>query len=261
MIAVPAALELVVSDLKLSAALVPWDTEIFGFPVAQIRELEITNQLSAVKEYQKFQEWLDINRVQVASCRLPHNRLRESMFLEIQGFRFVEMVLHPQIEGIQYLNIPKDSLMITPVLESDLPVVQDIAERAFGYERYHVDPRLDPDLGNKRYGRWVKNSLHHPSQRLLKIMEGPHIVALFIVESKDDQSAYWHLTAISPQWQGQGYGQRVWYAMLRHHQESGQDAVMTTISARNISVLNLYAKLNFRFLSPDMTFHWVRSEK
>lgn len=147
------------------------------------------------------------------------------------------------------------------MLEVDLPIVQDIAERAFGHERYHIDPRLDPNLGNRRYGYWVKNSLDHPNQRLLKIMEDQHIVALFIVESREDQSVYWHLTAISPQWQGQGYGQRVWYAMLRYHQERGQDTVMTTISARNVSVLNLYAKMNFRFLPPEMTFHWVRGDE
>ncbi|MBK8535841.1 MAG: GNAT family N-acetyltransferase [Candidatus Competibacteraceae bacterium] len=210
---VPAVLEIVTSGLRLSAALVPWDTEIFGFPVAQIRELEVTNRLSATEAYQTFQEWLDVNEIRIASGRLPHNQLQESMFLEAQGFRFVEMVLHPKIEGIQYLNIPKDSLIITPVLESDLPIVQDIAERAFGYERYHVDPRLDPNLGNKRYGCWVKNSLHHPNQQLLKIMEGQHIVALFIIESKEDQSAYWHLTAISPQWQGA----RLWTACLVRH--------------------------------------------
>ncbi|MBK8535842.1 MAG: hypothetical protein IPL59_12375 [Candidatus Competibacteraceae bacterium] len=49
--------------------------------------------------------------------------------------------------------------------------------------------------------------------------------------------------------------------MLRYHQERGQDVVMTTISARNVSVLNLYTKLNFRFLPPEMTFHWVRGDE
>ena len=257
----PTHLEISTSNLKLTSSLVPWDTEIFGFPVAQIHHLEVADFLFAVDEYCKFQEWLDINQIRIVSCRLPHNQLRESMFLESKGFRFLEMVLHPKIEGLGYLDIPEDHLVITPALESDLPAIQDIAEQAFGHERYHVDPRLDPRLGNIRYGRWVRNSLHHPWQRLLKIMDGEHIVALFIIESRENRSVYWHLTAISPSWQGRGYGQRVWRAMLRHHQEEEQDCVMTTISARNIAVLNLYAKLDFRFLPPEMTFHWVRSEE
>ena len=136
--------------------------------------------------------------------------------------------------------------------------MRDIAERAFSHERYHIDPRLDPHFGNIRYSRWVKNSLNHPRQRLLKVVDGEHIVALFITESRENNSVCWHLTAISPSWQGRGYGQRVWRAMLRHHREEGQDCVITTISARNVAVLNLYAKLDFRFLPPEMTFHWVR---
>jgi len=254
-------LELSTSSLKLEAALVPWDTEIFGFPVAQIHQVEVADFLSAIDEYRKFQEWLDSHEIRVVSCRLPHNRLPESIFLESKGFRFVEMVLHPKIERLGCLDIPQDHLVITPALDFDIPAIQDIAERAFKHERYHIDPRLDPKLGSIRYGCWVKNSLHHPSQRLLKIMDGEHIIALFIVESKGNKSIYWHLTAISPLWQGRGYGQRVWRAMLLYHQQEGRDCVITTISARNVAVLNLYVKLDFRFLPPEMTFHWVRGSE
>jgi hypothetical protein len=35
------------------------------------------------------------------------------------------------------------------------------------------------------------------------------------------------------------------------------EAVTTTISSRNTRVLNLYAKLGFRFMPPEITFHWL----
>jgi RimJ/RimL family protein N-acetyltransferase len=248
-------------SLRLTANVVPWDTEAFGFPVAQIYEFEVIDSSLLMQDYRKFEQWLDAGEIRIASCRLPHDRLRESIFLESRGFRFIEMVLHPTIEKLQSLHIHPDDLIIVPALESDLPAMRDIAERAFGHERYHIDPRLDTGLGDMRYGRWVTNSFNHPKQRLLKVMKGDHIVALFIVEFRENQLGYWHLTAIAPEWQGQGYGQRVWRAMLRHHQAEGRDGVMTTISARNVAVLNLYAKLDFRFLPPEMTFHWVRECK
>lgn len=257
----PTTVEISTSSLRLQAALVSWDTDIFGFPVAQIQKLEIIDLLSATEEYQTFQRWLDVNKIRVASCRLPHDRLQESMFLESKGFRFIEMVLHPKIEKLQSLDIAQDNLVITPAFESDLPMMCSIAERAFSHERYHIDPRLDPRWGDLRYSRWVKNSLNHSRQQLLKVMDSEHIVALFIIEFVEHKSVYWHLTAISPKWQGQGYGYRVWRAMLRHHQAEGQDCVITTISARNFTVLNLYAKLDFRFLPPEMTFHWVRDKE
>lgn len=245
--------------LRLSAKVVPWDSDVFGFAVAQIQHLRVFDSHRAMGDYARFQDWLDTGRVGIVSSRLPHHQLRESMFLEANGFRFVEMVLHPTLENLQSLDIPQDSLRITPACDSDLHLLEDIAERAFRHERFHVDPRLDPRLGDRRYRRWVTNSLGHPVQRLLKITDDQRLVAMFLVESRDDRSAYWHLTAISPKWQGRGYGHRVWRSMLRHHQAEGCETLMTTISARNVAVLNLYSKLGFRFQPSEMTFHWVRN--
>jgi RimJ/RimL family protein N-acetyltransferase len=181
------------------------------------------------------------------------------MFLEAHGFRFIEMVLHPRLAGLSALALPADDLKIIAADAADLPGLVAIAEHAFTHERYHVDPRLDPRLGDQRYGRWVSNSLGHEMQRLLKVLDGERLIALFVVEAISSQSVYWHLTAISPCWQGQGYGRRVWQAMLRRHQAEGCESVTTTISARNTPVLNLYAQLGFRFLPPEMTFHWISS--
>lgn len=246
------------TSLRLRANSVPWDRDVFGFPVVQIQELEVIDSHRAMSDYADFRAWLDSGQVRIVSSRLPDHQLRESMFLEANGFRFVEMVLHPTLENLQSRNIPQDDLLIAPAQESDLPLLQEIAERAFRHERYHVDPRLDPRLADLRYGRWVANSLGHPQQRLLKITHGERLVALFLVESRDSRTAYWHLTAVSPRFQGSGYGYRVWQSMLRYHQAEGCEGLMTTISARNVAVLNLYAKLGFRFRPPEMTFHWIR---
>jgi RimJ/RimL family protein N-acetyltransferase len=246
--------------LRLRAQSVPWDRDVFGFPVVQIQDLEVIDSHGATSDYADFRAWLDLGQVRIVSSRLLHDQLRESMFLESNGFRFVETVLHPTLENLQSLNIPQNGLLVTLAQESDLPFLEDIAEHAFRHDRYHVDPRLNPKLGDLRYGRWVRTSLGHPIQRLLKITDGERLVALFIVESRDGATAYWHLTAISPTWQGSGYGHRVWQSMLRYHQAEGCKGLMTTISARNVAVLNLYAKLGFRFLPPEMTFHWVRED-
>jgi len=244
--------------LRLKARAVPWDRDAFGFSVVQIEDVAVNDPQGAMRDYVRFQDWLDSGQVRIVSSRLPLDQLRASMFLEANGFRFIEVVLHPTLSNLQSMSIPEDGLSVAFAQESDLPALQDIAEHAFRHERYHVDPRLDSRLGDVRYSRWVGNSLRHPVQRLLKIEDGERLVALFLVESRDDGSAYWHLTAVSPTCQGLGIGYRVWRSMLRYHQAQGCVGLTTTISARNVAVLNLYAKLGFRFLPPEMTFHWVR---
>lgn len=252
------SLELTGPALFIQCTMAPWDTDIFGFPVAQFQTIQLLDTKQAVAEYKVVAAWLDEMRVGIASCRLPHDQLRESMFLEGQCFRFIEMVLHPRLDRLAQRELTEDTLVITKAEEADLAAIESIAERVFGYERYHIDYRLDPRLADQRYSRWVRNSFVHPKQRLLKIMDGAHLIAFFIVEINDEGGAYWHLTAVAREWQGQGYGRRVWQAMLRHHRNEGVEYVSTTISARNIPVLNLYARLGFSFLPPEMTFHWVR---
>ncbi|MBV5350282.1 GNAT family N-acetyltransferase, partial [bacterium] len=114
------------------------------------------------------------------------------------------------------------------------------------------------DRASVRYGNWVVNSLDHPRQSLLKVVDGENIVALFIVEQLASGKVYWHLTAVAPQYQGKGLGWRAWRAMMHYHQLQGIGVIETTISARNIRVLNLYARLGARFLPPEMTFHFMR---
>ena len=231
---------------------------MFGFPVAQIVEIEVIDANQAARDYCAVTSWLNRQNVRILSCRLSHDRLRESMFLESLGLRFVEMVIHPRLTKVESREFPTDTLTISAASAEDVPDIEAIAERAFHFERYHVDPRLSPRLGDLRYRRWVRNSYAHATQRLLKIEDSSDLVAFFVVERLADDQVYWHLTAIAPEYQGKGYGKRVWQAMLRRHQAEGIREVRTTISARNSPVLSLYSKLQFSFLPPEMTFHWVR---
>lgn len=247
------------NGLLLKASLVPWDTEILHYPVAQIEHIEVLDLDQAKLDYAAFECWRDTKLCGLVSCRLRHDRLHESMLLEERGFRFIETVLNPRLEGLDLLNVPDQGLTIAPAGESDIPALRKLAESAFETDRFHVDPRLDPRCGDVRYGNWVENTLKHPKQRLLKILDDKKLIALFIIEPENNGSVHWHLTAVSPEYQGRGYGRRAWLAMLRHHHENAYHAVGTTISARNIPVLNLYSSLSFRFLPPDMTFHWMKA--
>ncbi len=239
--------------------MIPWDSEVFVFPVAQIERIELTDEVQALVAFDKFKMWLESKKVQMVACRLEEQRLLESIFLEKQDFRFIEMVLHPIMPGLAEQILPDDNLIIEPAEMADIPLIQAIAERSFQCERYHVDPRLDPHLADLRYGRWVRTSTHNPRQQLLKIRHRESLIGFFIAEVSEGDRAYWHLTAIAPEYQGQGYGKRAWRAMLRYHRQHGVTEVSTTISARNVPVLNLYSQLAFHFLPPEMTFHWMRT--
>jgi RimJ/RimL family protein N-acetyltransferase len=244
--------------LSLAYFKVPWDSDIFGFPVAQISKISVANPRQAFHDLTPFQNWMEQEHIQLASSRLPHDHLRESMLLEKIGFRFVEMVLHPHLTDLQAFVCSPQGLDVVLADADDMVLIEEIAAHAFGHERFHADPRLSRDLANHRYSIWVRNSYSHSTQQLYKICDGPDLVAFFVTEDRPDGECYWHLTAIAPAFQGRGYGKRVWREMLYFHQQHGMQSIVTTIAARNTPVLNLYASLGFRFQPPEFTLHWLR---
>lgn len=245
------------ANLCLAWRQTPWDTAIFGYPVITIHRMDILGD-GANDDFALFESTRDGLAAGLVSCRLPHDQLRESMLLETHGFRFIEMVYHPELDRLETLALPEDTLAVVPAGYRDLPEVLEIAGHAFRDERFHVDPRIDPKLGDLRYCNWVKSSLDHPRQRLTLVRDGERLVAFFITEMLEGGICYWHLSAVNPGNQGQGYGRRSWLTMLRRARQEGARRVRTCIVARNHRVLNLYARLGFSFSPPLMTFHWVR---
>jgi ribosomal protein S18 acetylase RimI-like enzyme len=247
--------------LTLDYHVVPWDTEIIGKPVAQISRICITDPTAAVEEYETFRTWCSREAIQLCACRVQTGTLVESMFLEAQGFRFVELNYLPRLAELQARTAPETStslkIDIVDAEHSDQDELADMAAQVLRHGRFHQDPRIDPALGDKRYRAWMTNAFTRPSQRVLKCMLDGEIAAFFVVEFPAKDHCFWSLVGLAPGREGKGLGKRVWNAMLAYHRSRGIDVVSTSISSHNVPVFNLYVSLGFRFPAPTATFQWV----
>jgi len=251
-------LETIATDnLKMDYFLVPWDTEIFNCQVAQISIIEIDNQSQAKKDLKPYQEWCDQQKIEFCSCRIAHDKIKESIFLEEQGFRFIELNYQPVLTNLQKLIFNDSDIQIAVADEHDQPLLADAAATIFHHERFHIDPRINSDLANNRYRIWLENGFKLPQQTVLKCSLNSKIIGFFVIEYPEPKHCFWSLVGILPNYQGQGLGKKVWQAMLHWHQIAGVERVSTSISSHNISVFNLYVALGFRFPMPNSTFHWA----
>lgn len=249
------------SSLRMAWSKAPWDQVVCGFPVLQITTMEICGP-SAADDFRIFERTRDSLGTGLVSCRLPHDSMSESILLQDHGFRFVEMVFRPVLELSEHSDEPPESaLVVAQACDGDMSTLLSIAGSAFHNERFRMDPRLDPAVSDQRYRNWVASSQSHASQQLNVIRDTTRIVAFFITELLVDGTCYWHLNALAPDAQGQGYGRRVWQRMLAHAKRAGAKRVCSSIVARNVRVLGLYARLGFRFAPPTMTFHWIKSQR
>lgn len=253
------AQQLHTSSLLMAWSQPQWDEVACGFPVMQITAIQVLGS-NARADMRQFEQTRDAIGAGLVSCRLAHDRLAESMFLEDHGFRFIEMLYAPELDlAKRQVDANAGLLPVRRASTDDLVPLLEIAGTAFNNERFKMDPRLDPHISDQRFQNWVASSLHHPSQELYVISDGARTIAFFVTELLNDGTCYWHLNAVAPEAQGQGYGRRVWSSMLDQAAKAGAHRVCTSIAARNHRVLNLYARSGFRFLPPSMTFHWVRA--
>lgn len=235
----------------------PWDEAVLGYPVVQIEHIELLGEpVYARAEFRDFERRIAARGVGMVSCRLPHDRLRESMLLEDAQFRFVEMAYRPE-RKLTVDDAWAHDLTVRRARTEDLITVRQIASTAFRNERFYVDPRLSPEISDRRYGNWAGSSFEHPRQELYVLSEADNLISFFVIERQESGVCYWHLNAVAAVFHGHGYGQRCWQAMLQWAREQGCTSVASSIVARNYRVLNLYAKLGFRFTAPNMTFHWI----
>ena len=248
------------SLLKLQASKVPWDTCVFGYPVASIDRINLYNQDCVNKDFEGFMDWIDQEKIRLVSCRLPHNDITTIMFLERHSYKFIEMVLHPIIHINDSRVSGFDGFIVESVRENELTIVSAMANKSFGFERYHIDPRVNSNAADLRYGSWVKNTFNQRDQKLVKISFHKDILGFFIIERLSNDKFYWHLTALNPAFVGKGLGLGVWSAMISYCGDLGAKYAETTISARNSPVLNLYSRLNARFGTPEVTLHWVEEK-
>ena len=182
----------------LECSLVPWDSEIFGFPVAQVSRFELGGETESAEVLEAFEGWCAIRDAHLISCRLDHTRLPESMALEELGFRFVEIVYGPRFDAFEGIAAPKHEIRVAEAAEADLARIGEVAYSAFATGRFLLDQRLPPELSRRRYSSWVTTSFASTRQAVLKAEIDGHLVGFFIVERRPDESVYWHLTAVAP---------------------------------------------------------------
>ena len=247
-------------DVNITASIVPWDTDVLGFPVVSIDLFQITHNKKLNESFRLFEDWLDNTSVQLVTCRLKQKDINTSVFLQDKGFHLIETVLHPKLSNLQSIRNLESLYDVSEANKSEVSDISSMASKVFGHERYHLDPKIDSRDANLRYARWVKNSYADTEQKLLKITSDENILGFFVTEIRPKKLFYWHLTGLNPEYIGHGIGPDVWRAMILFHKSQGMEGILTTISAGNIPVLNLYSSLNFRFAPPEVTLHWHRQQ-
>lgn len=251
-----------------------WETRNLGQPSYELASafLEAPDEQALEAKLEEFKQSHDSFFV---VAKLPKAHLSKAALLGKLSFYPVECTIEPYInlmKNEQVCLFEKDPTPFIPkryqkskidfeMLEGnfDFPVAKlmSIVEDAYHDDRFHIDHNCPQEVANRRFTFWVQDLVSNPDSYFSVFHVDGEFACLgaFV----NDQAI---LGNVSPKFAKAGLGNYFWlssFAWIKQHR--GYKVCETSISMNNMPVLNLYARLGFKFRGPGYTFHyWHRAE-
>ena len=222
-----------------------FESSVFGAPVARLSIAQEGHGVGAMDALQGAEAWL-------VSARVAADDQDALADLMSAGFETVEtlVTLERGIEG--GLGMPSG---IRLVQTQDRQGCLDIARTAFRFDRFHTDPRVPDVLADRLKETWVANSLDGRADAVVVGEDGGRITG-FVTCMTNGDTAIIDLIAVSPDFQGQGWGKKLVQGALAHY--SGQKPLMRVgTQDGNTQSLALYEGQGFKRAHAQVTCHWV----
>ena len=240
-----------------SVAIVPWDSAIFEFPVASFRAgIGDINHEQIDTFRSGFANWTRAHHITLCSTTLAPTHSFWRQALTQAGFEFVDLALQVTL-SLSGAKLPSVRSQLRPALPKDYARIETIAATSFAHGRYHADPRFPQELADRRYLQWVRNTLQNPGKAdHVYVLEQDGGVAGFYHVTIENDISDLRLAALASDLKGTMLGVELYSAMLQELRRKNVRKVVTSISALNYNIVNLYSMLGFRFSSPEITYHW-----
>jgi len=243
-------------------ALLPWDEEIFGFPVA---DFQLGPNPPQVQDLPLFINALEVfsarTNSHLVSTHVKGDDMSTIALLEQIGFSLVDFSLVATLPRIKPASLPPRRFALREALPEDRAAICEIAGRAFQFGRYHTDPQFPRELANDRYVSWIRNALDRLNpNNFVFVLGRPGEVLGFMDVVICDGHADLRLGAVDPHNNLGFMGFSLYSETLRTLLEHGVKSVSAKLAAANTRAMNVYSMLGFRFSRPEAVLHWHAPE-
>jgi hypothetical protein len=236
---------------------VPWDTEIFGFPVGIYEPGDaraLRGSLKAVGE--GLLAWASERRIELISCAVAADERAWRALLPVLGFTVVEQTLDVTFR-VQTFSAPHPSRPVRLATVDDHPQIEEIAEQTFRHGRYKADPRFPPELADARYRYWIRSALAStsPADRVYVVGPPGAVRGFFQLRLVEDRAEI-GIVGVTQSAKGSSAGLQLFTGTQLDLKALGVRWITAKLSASNTPIINLVAHFGWRFRNARATFHW-----
>jgi hypothetical protein len=236
---------------------VPWDTEIFGFPVGTYTPGDPAAILRDVRDVgERLAAWAAARDVELVSCTVAADDRAWRTVMPALRFTCVEQTLGLtfRIQAYQAAPPARPVRLATP---DDHPQIEEIAGHTFHHGRYNADPRFPLDLADRRYRYWVRNACVSASaaDRVYVVGAPGSVKGFFQLRLVDDRAEV-GIMGVTESAKGTPAAFDLMTGMHLDLKALGTRWLTAKISAGNTRVINLVSHFGYRFRDAQATFHW-----
>jgi dTDP-4-amino-4,6-dideoxy-D-galactose acyltransferase len=242
--------------------LLDWDTNFWGFPVAQLvgRTLSDRTYAAAV-------DWMKQHPIRCLYFLADPEDAATARSAESHGFRIVDERVtlhwfassHPSPASCDL----RADLQIRPSQPEDLPSLRAIASSSHTDTRFFVDTNFPRDSAHELYVQWISNSCRGFADLVLVALLQGEVVGYCSCHLPRDNSDPGRigLLAVAPHARGTGVARSLVERALAWFVQKGASRVTVVTQDRNLAALRLYLRCGFTIESRQHWYHrWFSAQ-
>lgn len=216
------------ANVKLS----PWDSAVFGMDAYEIIDPSLESMERAIRVSGHYTVRVD----PLVSKQLLHE----------YGFYYCDTLIEPYCTAEKFIAFDTNAAGISRNV--DMEHLLAICHGAFSHGRFHRDFNLPQVQADRRYDNWLAQL--HDAGKVYGLLYQDELAGFIAV---DGNRLVLH--AIASSLRGRGLAKLLWTPVCRTLFQQGCKELVSSVSAANLAVVNLYATLGFRFRNPVDLYH------
>jgi len=252
-------------------AAIPYETRNL-----KVESFSVTDEFLLQPDLPTLQLCIDIKESEFGNifiqAKAKKDMMESALILQKCGFYFVEVTVAPRsnldknlvLESFirdQSSFIPRrysqHNLAICIVDNDDINTrfsIEKIASESFTDDRFHIDPNCLNSLADIRYVNWVGDLYTNKNVVFYTLeLSGENIA--FMCRNDD----HLILAGFDVNYRNSGLGDYLWLSVMQDMLDKKITQAHTSISLNNTAVLNLYARLGYKFKDTSMNYHYWSS--
>jgi len=229
----------------------PWLSKVFGYDVIKVvlEKDDLNNPAMVFPQSSLPQRAFYYTKVPVTSVeqvgRLTH-----------AGFRVIDVNVTFEREPEQQIN-SNNSILVREVQPGDENAVLEIAETAFIYSRFHLDPLIPKELADRIKREWIANYIRRQRGEGLFVaeVEGKPAGFLALLATGDkEKTGVIDLIAVARNMQGRGVAKSLIGTHIEDAYQKYSHLIVGTQIA-NVPSMRLYEKCGYRISNSTYVLH------